>query len=195
MHSSDRSQTAVFAILLAMMATIALSPVRVEAAASVTRRMIANGAIGSSTTAGAQAGKVIRSTLGQSVVGSLLSTPTHSLTAGFWPGTPTPVVGIAEAAPAPIEHYRLYSAVPNPFNPRTAIAFDVPAPGGRVRLAIHDVRGRLVKALVSGESLPGHQVIAWDGTDDEGHGVSSGIFICSLEAGGNRMTQKLVLLR
>ena len=159
------------------------------AAPAITRSVTGNGGVGSSNGL-----RVIRSTLGQPIVGQV-SAGNRTLGSGLWPGIPTPVTGIAESAPAPIEHYRLYSAVPNPFNPRTTIPFDVPAPGGQVRLSIHDVRGRLVKVLVNGDALPGHQTITWDGTDDAGHGASSGIFILSLEAGSERMTQKLVLLR
>jgi len=189
MGTSSRWQSTVLTILLVIIAATGASPVRVEGAASITRGTTGNGATGSTG-----AGKVIRSTLGQSIAGGVGS-PNHSIEAGFWPGTDTPTTGLAEQAATTIERYQLYAGVPNPFNPQTTIAFDVPAPGGRVRLSIHDVSGRLVKTLVDGQSLPGHRVIAWNGTDDAGHGVSSGIFICSLEAGGERMTQKLVLLR
>jgi hypothetical protein len=173
-----------------MITTIAAVPAA-QAAPSITRSVVGNGGLGGTTYTPL---RVVRSTVGQPVVGRF-TTGSRVVNAGFWAGTPTPVVGLAESSPAPIEHYRLYSAVPNPFNPRTSIAFDVPAPGGRVKLAIHDVRGRLVKTLVDGEALPGHRVMAWDGTDDTGRGVSSGIFILSLEGGGKRWTQKLTLLR
>ena len=191
MGTRGRSQAAVIASGLVMIATIGPSTLRVEAAPSSTRSVTGNGAIGATTYTPL---RVVRSTAGQAAVGNFTA-GNHAVRAGFWLGIPTPVTGLAEASPAPIEHYRLYSAVPNPFNPRTAIAFDVPSPGGRVRLAIHDVRGRLVKTLVDSEALPGHRVMAWDGTDEAGRGVSSGIFILSLEAGGERMTQKLALLR
>lgn len=189
MPHSCRSQPTILLGGLVIIAAIGSAPAQVQAAPSITRSVTGNGGVGS--TAGL---RVIRSTLGQPVAGRVAA-GNYAIGAGAWSVLPAPTDGLAESSPAPIEHYRLYSAVPNPFNPRTTIPFDVPARGGRVRLSIHDVRGRLVKVLVDGEALPGHQTITWDGRDDTGRSASSGIFILSLEAGDDRITQKLVLLR
>ena len=62
---------------------------------------------------------------------------------------------------------RLLPNYPNPFNPRTTIAFSLPE-AGRVRLDIYDVAGKLVRALVDADVPGGVSRIAWDGTDASG---------------------------
>ena len=83
---------------------------------------------------------------------------------------------------------------PNPFNPSTKIRFDL-AQGGRVDLVIFDLRGRRVRTLVSGEMEPGRPVVVWDGKDDTGRSVASGMYIYRLVTGTFRDTRKLMVLR
>jgi len=88
----------------------------------------------------------------------------------------------------------LHANVPNPFNPTTRIAFDV-ARAGRVTLAVHDAAGRRVKTLVN-QDLParrGHLVM-WDGLDESGRRVASGVYFARLVAADLTATRKLVLL-
>ncbi len=88
---------------------------------------------------------------------------------------------------------RLGSA-PNPFGPATAIRFSLPAPE-RVWLQVYDVKGRLLRELISGERLSaGDYRRAWDGRDSEGMSLSSGIYFTRLRAGGRVLTRKLTLL-
>jgi flagellar hook assembly protein FlgD len=83
---------------------------------------------------------------------------------------------------------------PNPFNPATVIPFELPAEG-HVVLEIYDVRGRLVRRLLA-ERLPaGFHAVTWDGRDQVGHGVASGVYISMLRAGGAEITRKMTLLR
>jgi len=89
---------------------------------------------------------------------------------------------------------RLGQNVPNPFNPRTAIAFDVPERCG-VTLRVYGVDGREVATLVDEPRDAGAYEILWDGTDDRGTDAASGVYFYVLDAGGLRLTQKMVLMR
>jgi hypothetical protein len=93
------------------------------------------------------------------------------------------------------KEFALYQNVPNPFNPTTAIRYDVPEGGGHVRLAIYDVNGRLVRTLVDRTDTPGEKSVDWDGTDDRGVGVSSGVYFCRLVAPGLTETRKMALIQ
>jgi len=91
---------------------------------------------------------------------------------------------------------RLYPAQPNPFNPRTEIRFALSGAGVRpVRLRIFDARGRHVRTLVDSRLGPGPQVALWDGTDQRGGAVASGVYLARLEARNVDAVQRLVLLR
>jgi photosystem II stability/assembly factor-like uncharacterized protein len=85
-------------------------------------------------------------------------------------------------------------AYPNPFNPQATIEFSLPE-ANRVHLAIYDVSGRLVRTLVDGIRNAGDHRVIWDGLDDGGRGVSSGVYLYQLEAGDKSVTRKMSLLR
>ena len=107
----------------------------------------------------------------------------------FLPGvTDTPEHVDAPAATA------LSSIRPNPFNPRTTIGFDL-ARSGPVRLQIFGVDGRLVRTLVTGVRDAGQGEASWDGHDDTGRAVPSGVYIARLEASGVVDRKKLILLK
>jgi len=97
--------------------------------------------------------------------------------------------------PLRITATKLHQNYPNPFNPKTTVVFDVAARSA-VRLRIFDVNGRLIRTLVDGTVYEnGRWVKEWDGTADAGVSVESGVYLCVFEAGGERMSTKLVLLR
>ncbi len=73
--------------------------------------------------------------------------------------------------------------VPNPFNPRTEIAFTLAA-SGPVRLELYDIRGALVRVLHDGAMPGGDNRVVWDGRDDAGQPAPSGTYLCWLEADG-----------
>ena len=95
---------------------------------------------------------------------------------------------------APILPLALHANVPNPFNPSTTIAFDLP---GRlpVELDIYDSTGRKVRRLVSGWQEAGSHRALWDGRDESGRETRSGVYFAQLKAGGEKKTRKLVLMR
>ena len=86
------------------------------------------------------------------------------------------------------------SNYPNPFNPETTIRFDL-ARGGRTVLTVHDVRGRLVATLIDEDLPSGVHHVRWDGANDEGRSVASGIYFCRLAGDGGDSSTKLVLLK
>jgi len=103
-------------------------------------------------------------------------------------GTP-----VLDGPPAPAAT-ALAGASPNPFNPRTTIAFDLTATG-RARLAVYDLRGTLVRALLDADLAAGRHEVVWDGRDSVGRASPSGSYVVRFEAGNVRQTQKLTLLK
>jgi hypothetical protein len=89
---------------------------------------------------------------------------------------------------------RLYQNHPNPFNPRTAIRFSLAA-DSPVKLVIFDVNGRRVRMLVDRSLKAGTHEVIWDGSDDAGHTVASGLFWSQLQAGSYTSNKKMVVLK
>lgn len=83
---------------------------------------------------------------------------------------------------------------PNPFNPRTTVAFDLPR-AAHARLALHDVAGRLVRVLVDDALPAGSHEVVWDGRDASGRDAASGLYVARLVAGDARATLRLNLVR
>lgn len=99
----------------------------------------------------------------------------------------------ATATPAPAT-WSLAQNSPNPFNPMTRIRFDVPRPS-RVDLRVFDSAGRLVRTLVKGNTSAGVHVVTWDGHDEQGASVASGIYFYELRAGRYIERRRMVLLK
>jgi|GEM_PF-537698 len=97
--------------------------------------------------------------------------------------------------------YALSQNYPNPFNPQTVIRFDIPEGTSsslqlvRTKLAVFDVRGRLVRKLIDRVLSPGRHSVTWDGTDAHLVEVRSGIYFYRLESGTFRSTRKMALLK
>ncbi len=90
--------------------------------------------------------------------------------------------------------YRVAQNFPNPFNPKTAIHFDLPE-AQAARVAVYGADGRLVKQLVD-ERLPaGFHRVVWDGRDSAGEQVASGVYFCRIQAGPLNETRKMQLLK
>ncbi|RMH87451.1 MAG: T9SS C-terminal target domain-containing protein, partial [Calditrichaeota bacterium] len=104
-----------------------------------------------------------------------------------------PAMGISREPELP-RSYALYPNFPNPFNPETVIRYDLPRPG-RVVLRIYNLLGQPVRTLVDGPQAAGRYRRRWDGRDDAGRRVASGVYVLYFQAGDFRKAGKLVLLR
>ena len=93
------------------------------------------------------------------------------------------------------EVVKLHDNYPNPFNNTTKIRYDLVRPIN-VSLVIFDIRGTRVKTIYNHiRQNPGNHSYIWDGTNEEGNVVSSGIYLYRLEAGSYGVTKKITLLR
>jgi hypothetical protein len=112
------------------------------------------------------------------------------------PSEPAGVVATAVPEALPTTFW-LGPAVPNPFNATTEIHYWVPSEprGCRVELVIHDASGRRVCTLVDCEVPPGVHAAAWNGRDDRGAAVASGVYFYSMQAGDYSSKRKMVLLK
>jgi hypothetical protein len=90
---------------------------------------------------------------------------------------------------------KLYTPSPNPFRESTVIQLDVASLDGGVSLDVYDVAGRLVRSLRPVCERSGRYFVAWDGTNDNGGQVASGVYFCRLEAGGKSQTNRVVVLK
>jgi subtilisin-like proprotein convertase family protein len=90
--------------------------------------------------------------------------------------------------------YVLGGISPNPFNPVTKVSYGLPETG-RVALRIYSVSGRLVRTLVNGRESAGYHEAVWDGRDDRGVEVATGVYFCRMQAEGFSDSAKMVLLK
>jgi len=86
---------------------------------------------------------------------------------------------------------------PNPFQRMTSIKFGIPMRSKEdyARLVVYDVTGRLTRTLISGKLEPGYYHINWNGKDERGREVTSGVYFYRLSVGNKRMTKKMVYLK
>ncbi len=94
----------------------------------------------------------------------------------------------------PLNEAALLQNEPNPFNPVTTISFMMPS-AQHARLAVYDASGKLVRTLVDGVTGYGTHRVEWDGTDNLGNSVGSGVYFYRLEAGKFQQARKMVLLK
>ena len=90
--------------------------------------------------------------------------------------------------------FELYENYPNPFNPETEISYDLPNDSW-VRLSVYNISGQKVKTLVDRFEAAGHKTVTWDGRNQEGDRVGSGVYFYRLEAGDFAATKKMVLIQ
>lgn len=104
------------------------------------------------------------------------------------------VTGVGGAASAPA-HAMLRAALPNPFQARTTLAYDLPR-RAHVTLRIYDLSGRRVRSLVSGAVQDaGYHACEWDGRDDAGAATAAGLYFGRLEAGAEHDVSRVVRIR
>jgi len=102
--------------------------------------------------------------------------------------------GIESERSRQLENFRLEQNYPNPFNPTTSIKYDISV-STKVVLKIYNIMGKEVKTLVNEDQSAGIQSIIWNGTDNSGNAVSSGVYIFSLQIGRNSQSKKMVLMK
>jgi hypothetical protein len=90
--------------------------------------------------------------------------------------------------------YSLGQNVPNPFNPTTSIEFAIPK-SGMVTVEVFNVLGQKVKTLVNEDLRAGYKRVDWDGTDDGGSAVASGVYLYRLKVNDFSETKKMLLLK
>ena len=88
----------------------------------------------------------------------------------------------------------LHQNYPNPFNPSTTISYDLPG-ASWVSLVVYDVTGRTIANLVESELSAGYHQTAWNGKDNTGDPVSTGIYFCRMDAEGHNQTIKMLYVR
>jgi hypothetical protein len=107
-----------------------------------------------------------------------------------WTGTSTDV------RPEPVMRAGLGNCIPNPFNPSTTIPYTI-AETGHVKIVVYDVGGRYVRMLVDRDHVASTEqfIATWDGKDDAGQTVASGVYFCRMVSGHFTDTRKMVLLK
>ncbi|NUN71058.1 MAG: DUF4623 domain-containing protein, partial [Bacteroidetes bacterium] len=104
------------------------------------------------------------------------------------------LVGVEDVTTMVPSQYVLEQNYPNPFNPATTIRFALPAMGS-VRLTVYDILGRQVRTLMNGEAAAGYHSVVWDGRNDLGRQVATGMYIYRIESGSFISTKKMMLLK
>jgi hypothetical protein len=102
--------------------------------------------------------------------------------------------GVGPNTPSPLSN-ALKANYPNPFNPRTTIEYGIDR-RAHVSLKVYDASGQQVRTLVDRVQSPGEeQPVIWDGRNDNGESVASGVYYCTLVTGDFSQTRKMVFLK
>ena len=177
-------------VLVSLLAiTLVLATENVRAQSSYRVRTTVFGSAGSPASSG---GKRSNGTLGQPTAIGTSRGGDNVLYAGFWKsGWLTIITGDETPRAAGNELFQNY---PNPFNPTTTIQYSV-AEAGRVELTIYNVSGQRICTLIDDDILAGKYSEVWDGRNDRGRSVASGIYFYRLRAGSYSAVKKMMLLR
>ena len=92
------------------------------------------------------------------------------------------------------DNFEVSQNFPNPFNPVTKFRYALPE-GRNVSIIIFDITGRKVTELVNNYQNPGTYEVTWNGKNDFGEQVSSGMYIYSIKAGDHKLSKKMLLLK
>jgi len=91
------------------------------------------------------------------------------------------------------QSFKIYQNYPNPFNSSTTILVDLPEPTN-LKLKVYDILGRKVKTLFDGNKLQGQHYFFWNGNDNYGSRVASGVYIYRISTSGYNSARKMILL-
>jgi hypothetical protein len=113
--------------------------------------------------------------------------------ANYDPSNPPVLEEVSQSVPT---QFALKQNYPNPFNPTTTIEFSIPENHrGAVSLRIYNMLGEVVRELVAGELAPGNYRQVWDGLDNFGQRMASGLYVYQLRAGSFSISRKLLLMK
>ncbi len=110
----------------------------------------------------------------------------------FWEGTPPSAVDNLSAGLPKV--FSLHQNFPNPFNPTTSIKYELPK-DVNVKIAIYDIMGRQVRSLVNMKQTAGYKTIVWDGRNNNGQLVSSGIYLYQMITDEFQKVKKMTFIK
>lgn len=90
--------------------------------------------------------------------------------------------------------FNLHQNYPNPFNPNTTIQFELPETG-QVKLKVTNILGHEIRTLIDGHRTAGSYTVIWDGKDDQGNRVPSGIYLYLLQTENKVITKKMLIMK
>jgi hypothetical protein len=113
------------------------------------------------------------------------------------------IFSVSTAATSLINHenrsgvnFRLYRNYPNPFNPSTTIPFEIGGSGHqRTVITVYSILGQIIRILMNDRLAPGYHQVIWDGRDNQGNRVSSGIYFVELRTENHIYMNKIFLLK
>lgn len=108
-------------------------------------------------------------------------------------GTRNPT-SIKSDIPQIVQDFQLNQNYPNPFNPATSWSYSIPA-RENISILVYNIRGELVKTLVHGYQNTGRHEVIWNGTNDAGKLVSSGIYIYTLQSQTQSISKQMLFLK
>ena len=111
----------------------------------------------------------------------------------FWETNFPEELGAEDEAILPIE-FAMHQNYPNPFNPVTSVRYDI-AITSNVTISVYSLLGKKVKTLISNVHQPGFYSVQWNGTNDMGSAVSSGVYICKINADRYMAIKKMILMK
>jgi len=152
--------------------------------------------IGAAGSQGSSSGLLCRGTLGQPATVGEGTSAGLAVRSGFWaaPTLLTPAAQDISGSASLTQRTVLLPNFPNPFNPSTTIRYTL-AEETPVALTVFDVSGREIRTLTRGTEQAGPHEAVWDGRDNHGRDVSSGLYFYLLRAGDFQDTRKMVLLK
>jgi hypothetical protein len=151
--------------------------------ADITTDASGNGAFDTLVPGGAASGEFVTAT----------ATDAAGNTSEFSACIEVTIVGVDDEGKLPTE-YALFSNYPNPFNPGTTIKYALPKTS-EVRLTIFNLRGQPVRTVVKSNQPAGFHTVEWDGRDEAGVTMASGMYLYKIEAGSFVQTRKMMLMK
>lgn len=176
--------------VLAGLAVVVIAGAPVEAAAPNT---VVSSVVGCAGVHAAGSGFAADGTAGQAATVGVATGGGLVLHAGFWGPRLTTATAVEPPASL-LAPTALHANTPNPFNPQTRLAYTLAGPC-RVRLVVFDARGQLVRTLVDAERPAGLHAETWNGTDDGGRRVASGLYFYRLHAGDYESVRKMTIVK